>query len=153
MYRKVFEQALAEWYERVEAAVAGSDADGWDEVDHVLSAGFNSSRPIQTLFDWSGERRLRKRAPGTSNSALRCSRCSLRCGLFRAGNERRALPAPRSEQLLLTGYGALLSYFSDVPLIAGLLDRDPMTDAALEARLDHIRALFRAALEPTSPRT
>ena len=40
MYRKVFEQALAEWYERVEAAVAGSDADGWDEVDHVLSAGF-----------------------------------------------------------------------------------------------------------------
>ena len=50
-----------------------------------------------------------------------------------------------ARQLLLTGYGAVLSYLSDAPLISGLID-DPMSDAALAARREHVLEVLRCAV-------
>ena len=56
-----------------------------------------------------------------------------------------------TEQLLLTGYSVMFSYFSDIPFLEGLLDSDPLAPDALEARLQHLRNLFHVALSPTAP--
>jgi hypothetical protein len=57
-----------------------------------------------------------------------------------------------ARQLLLTGYGAVLSYLSDAPLIVGLLGEDPRSEHALAARRAHVIAVLKAAvaIEPDS---
>ena len=53
-----------------------------------------------------------------------------------------------SRQLLITGYGALLGSFSDAPILKGLVDGNPMDEAAVLRRVEHIVGFFRAALVP-----
>ena len=53
-----------------------------------------------------------------------------------------------ARQLLLTGYGAVLSYVSDAPLMTDLLGTDPMSEAALAARREHVVELLRNAVAP-----
>jgi AcrR family transcriptional regulator len=148
LYREVFERMLGDWITRL-ADVIETDARGFDKVELVLQAGFDFFADNPEFV-----RLVRREAiDGGAHLGIDLA-AALRpiwdrsVAFFQremdAGTFRRHDP----EQLLLTGYGALLSYFSDAPLLGGLLDIDPLSPEALDRRRQHIAAFYQVALMP-----
>lgn len=151
VYAEVFRISLAEWGARVEDAVA-IGAQGWQQVDLVITTGFR-------FFQENPEfvRIVRREAlEGGANLGIDLG-AALRPFLQRAmGWFDKEIAAGRfrrvdTEQLLLTGYSVMFSYFSDIPFLEGLIDGDPLDEKHTEARLKHIRNLFHVALAPEAP--
>lgn len=149
MYTEVFERALAEWYLRVEQAVNEEDAHGWKKIDHVLTAGFEFFRGNPDFVRIVRREALAERGAGHVDLGISLQPLFARAAdYFRREMDAGRLRRHDPEQLLLTGYGALLSYFSDATFIAGLLGHDPLSEGALDRRLQHVREFIKAAVEP-----
>jgi AcrR family transcriptional regulator len=148
LYGEVFERMLGDWITRL-AGVIGAEARGFDKVELVLQAGFDffANNPAYV-------RLVRREAiDGGAHLGIDLA-AALRpiwdrsVAFFQREMDAGTFRQHDPEQLLLTGYGALLSYFSDAPLLAGLLDVDPLGRAALDRRRDHIAAFYKVALMP-----
>jgi AcrR family transcriptional regulator len=151
LYQEVFEHLLSDWFERLTSAIA-EPAGGWDKVELVLRAGFRFFADNPSYV-----RMVRREAiDGGQHLAIDLASVlrpmfDLAADYFEREMESGALRPQDPRQLLITGYGALLSYFSDEPFLEGLLDIAPLSGEALAAREEHIVQFFRAALLPRVP--
>lgn len=146
LYGDVFERLLSDWMQRMDVAV-GEPASGWDKVELVLRVGFD-------LFAETPDyvRIMRREALdggvhlGVDLSAVLRPYFDEAVAWFSqqmdAGVFRRLDPG----HLLITGYGAILTYFSDAPFIDGLIDDTALTPSNIADHGESVIALFRAAL-------
>ena len=148
LYGEVFERLLSDWFQRLTEAISSTER-GWTKVESVLTAGFRffSENPDYV-------RLMRREALdngahlGIDLSAVLRPAFDSAAAYFQREMDAGNFRAHDPQQLLLTGYGALLSYFSDAPFLGGLLDDEPLGSPLLEVRLQHVLGFFASALVP-----
>lgn len=146
LYEEVFERVLSDWLERLDEAVR-APGEGWSRVEMILRAGF---RLFEDTPDYV---RLMRREALDGGSHLGMDLGAVLRPLFDAAvdfldREMRAgvfrVHDPR--QLVIMAYGAILTYFSDAPLIDGLIDEEALKPDNIADHREHVIGFFRAAL-------
>lgn len=151
IYSEVFTISLAEWSIRVEEAI-GKNADGWQQVDLIITTGFRFFQENPEFVRIISREALDDGANlGIDLGAALRPFLQRAIGWFEREIEAGHFRRVDTEQLLITAYSIMFGYFSEAPFLTSLLDRDPTSPEALDARLKHVRNLFHVALSPTAP--
>lgn len=147
LYRAVVVKEFEDWFDLAREAIGTVDH-GWPQVEKVLRAAFRffEERPdfVRLARREALDGPIVTEELGSSLRPLFDRAVDWLAAEMEAGRLRTYDPA----QLIITGYGAVLSYLSDAALINALLDDDPLTPEALELRREHVLAVLRAALQP-----
>ncbi len=148
LYGEVFEKLLSDWFERLNVMVTAPEV-GWRKMELVIEAGFDFFADNPDYVRLMRREALDGAAHlGIDLAAVLRPMFDRAVGFFQremdAGVFRRHDPV----ELLLSGYGALLTYFSDAVFLNGLLDGDALSKEALLRRRTHITEFFVAALTP-----
>ena len=146
LYGDVFERLLSDWMERLDEAV-DVPATGWDKAELVLRACLDlfAETPdyvrimrrealdggVHLGIDLSGVLR-----PFFDN-AVKYLESQMDEGVFTRLDARH---------LLITGYGAILTYFSDSPFVDGLIDDNAMNSKNVSDHQEHVIQFFKSAL-------
>ena len=151
LYRAVLADAFDSWREIMDQTAA-LPGDGWPQIERVL----------RTAFQFFEERpdfvRLARWEALDGGSILVGEQVSVVGPLFEravAFLERQMdeglIRRCDARRLVITGYGAVLSYVSDAPLVGALLGDDPLSHEGLALQQEHVVALFKSALLLDSP--
>ena len=147
LYTAVFERLLAEWFVKIEEAIDGP-WDGWEQFDRGLSAGFEFFAENPDIVRLVRREALDGGHFGVDLGATLRPMFQQAVGFLEAQIAAGVFREHDPEQMIISGLGAVLSYFSDLPFIEGLLGEDPLSEELIARRRDHIREFFRAALAP-----
>ncbi len=149
IYREVLLDALLDWGRQLDPSPSDARLDGWERVDAVVEVSFQFFVANPDIVVIVRREALTEQSHlgfdlGVAlrpyyERAVAFFQREMDAGVFRRHD---------AEHLVLTGYGALLTYFSDHAMLRGLRVDDPYGPEQLERRFNHMKSFIRAALEP-----
>lgn len=148
LYRETVMASFSDWFALLGDATINAQQ-GWPQVERVLRAAFRFFEERPDFVRLARREMLDGGPILTDELALALQPLfEQACGWIEAEMDAGRLLRYDPGQLILTGYGAVLSYLSDAALITALLGSDPLSPVALETRREHVITVLRAATDP-----
>ena len=148
IYRQILSDALADWGDQIEES-RKDGADGWELVDAIVATSFRFFVANPEIIVMVRREAMTDQSPLGFNLGVALRPYFRRAvAFFERQMDAGVFRRHDAENLVLTGYGALLTYFSDHAMLKGLVTQDPFSADSLDARFEHMTAFIRSALEP-----
>lgn len=146
LYGEVFERVLSDFLGPLEEAAAHESV-GWAKVERVIVTA------LELFAGYPDHVRLLRREAIDGGVHLAIDLAAVLQPVFEEAAAFLAREMERGhfrhhdpKQLIVTGYGALLSSFGDAPILEGLVGSSQLDRDAVDLRISHVVGFFRAAL-------